>query len=212
MTPGGRARLGSRNHRRLLAWPGRQPRAPYPRARSQVVVTLGHRHLSPSLRRAKLVRSTLARHNGTGALKFQYFGTKELRLPVFSVQLSIHLDVQKKVCVIEAMGAYLSHTSGPAFKHGDRVWCSLTGTDNLHHAVGPETLSRWMRTKMTRCGISSHCTGGSIPMAGGAFKAIDYGWDPRLVLMMGRWQSWRVLNAFYNRAGCWQPPLSTQQT
>ena len=43
---------------------------------------------------AKLVRSTLARHSGTGALKFQYFGTKELRLPVFSVQLSIHPDVQ----------------------------------------------------------------------------------------------------------------------
>ena len=32
---------------------------------------------------AKLVRSTLVRHSGTGVLKFQYFGTKELRLPVF---------------------------------------------------------------------------------------------------------------------------------
>ena len=34
---------------------------------------------------AKLVRSTLARHSGTGALNFQYFGTKKLRLPVSSV-------------------------------------------------------------------------------------------------------------------------------
>ena len=160
---------------------------------------------------AKLVRSTLARHSGTGALKFQYFGTKELHLPVFSVQLSIHPDVQKKVCAVEAIEAYLSRTSGPAFKHGDRVWCSLTsGKDNLHHAVGPETLSRWMRTVMTRSGVSSHFTGGSIRMAG-ASKAIDDGWDPRLVLMMGRWRSWHVLNAFYNRAGCRQPPLSTRQ-
>ena len=80
---------------------------------------------------AKLVRSTLARHSGTGALKFQYFGTKELRLPVFSFQLSIHPDVQKKVCAVEAIEAYLSRTSGPAFKHGDRVWCSPTsGKDN----------------------------------------------------------------------------------
>ena len=65
---------------------------------------------------AKLVRSTLARHSGTGALKFQYFGTKKLRLPVFSVQLSIHPDVQKKVCAVEAIArcaglcaAYRSH-------------------------------------------------------------------------------------------------------
>ena len=52
---------------------------------------------------AKLVRSTLARHSGTGDLKLQYFGTKEVRLPVFSFQLSIHPDVQKKVCAVEAI-------------------------------------------------------------------------------------------------------------
>ena len=67
-----------------------------------------------------------------------------------------------------------------------------------------------MRTVITRSGVSSHFTGGSIRMAG-ASKAIDDGWDPRLVLMMGRWRSWHVLNAFYNRAGCRQPPLSTRQ-
>ena len=68
----------------------------------------------------KLVRSTLARHNGTGALKFQYFGTKELRLPVFSVQLCIHPDVQKKVCAVEAIeGRLRLCTSSSAFKHGD---------------------------------------------------------------------------------------------
>ena len=160
---------------------------------------------------AKPVRSTLARHSGTRARKYRYFGTKELHLPVFSVQLSIHPDVQKKVCAVEAIQAYLSRTSGPAFKHGDRVWCSLTsGKDNLHHTVGPETLSRWMRTVMTRSGVSSHFTGGSIRMAG-ASKAIDGGLEPRLVLMMGQWRSWHVPNAFFNRASCRQPPLSTLQ-
>ena len=44
-----------------------------------------------------------------------------------------------------------------------------------------------------------------------ASKAIDDGCDPRFVLMMGRWRSWHVLGAFYNRAGCRVVPKSTRQ-
>ena len=160
---------------------------------------------------SKLVRSTLVRHEATGALKFRYFGTKELKLPVFSVELAVHPDVQKKICAVVAIEAYLSRTSGPAFKHGDRVWCSLTsGKNGCHHAVGPETLSRWMSWIMTRSGVPAHFTGGSVRMAA-ASKKLDDGWDPRAVLMMGRWRSWHVLDAFYNRAGCRVLPQATRQ-
>jgi len=160
---------------------------------------------------ARLVRSKL-RRDAAGALRFVYFGTKELRLPVFSVQLSVPLQVQQKVCAVLAVEAYLSRTSGPAFDHKDRVWCSLKPRDRrgIHHAVGSETLSHWVRTVMQRSGVPAHFTGGSIRMAA-ASRAIDQGWDPRLVLQMGRWKSWHVLNAFYNRAGCRVIPGQTHR-
>ena len=143
---------------------------------------------------------------------FQYFGTKELRLPVFTAPLSIPPDVQKKICAVAAVETYLSRTSGPAFHHGDRVWCSLKPSkkDGIHRAVGAETLSRWMRTVMDICGVPKHFKGGSIRMAA-ASKALDDGCDPRFVLMMGRWRSWHVLDAFYNRSGCRVDPKPTRQ-
>ena len=79
----------------------------------------------------------------SGKLIFQYFGTKELRLPVFTAPLSIPPDVQKKICAVSAVEAYLLRTSGPAFNHVDRVWCSLKPSkkDGIHRAVGAEPLS-----------------------------------------------------------------------
>ena len=161
---------------------------------------------------SKLVRSTLRRDPRSGKLVFQYFGTTELKLPVFSVPLAIPMDVQKKICSVAAVEAYLSRTSGPAFHHGDRVWCSLKPSkkDGIYKAVGPETLSRWMRTVMDICKVPKHFRGGSIRMAA-ASKAIDDGCDPRFVLMMGRWHSWHVLDAFYNRAGCRDVPQPSRQ-
>ena len=82
--------------------------------------------------------------------------------------------------------------------------------DRIHRAVGAETLSRWMCTIMDICKVPKHLKGGSIRMAA-ASKAIDDGCDPRFVLMMGRWRSWHVLDAFYNRAGCRVEPKSTRQ-
>ena len=86
---------------------------------------------------------------------FQCFGTKELKPPVFCVPLSIPMDVQKKICSVAAVEAYLSRTSDPVFHHGDPVWCSLKPSkkDGIYKAVGPETLSRWMRTVMDICKV-----------------------------------------------------------
>ena len=37
--------------------------------------------------------------------------------------------------------------------------------DGIYKAVGPETLSRWMRTVMDICKVPKHFRGGSICMA-----------------------------------------------
>ena len=67
-----------------------------------------------------------------------------------------------------------------------------------------------MRTVMDISKVPKHFRGGSIRMAA-ALKAIDDGYDPRFVLMMGRWHSWHVLDAFYNRADCRDVPQPSRQ-
>ena len=147
-----------------------------------------------------------------GVDRFSVLRYEELKLPVFSVLLSIPPDVQKKICSVATLETYLSRTSGPAFHHGDRVWCSLVPSknDGIFKAVGPEALSRWMRTVMHAFGVPEHFRGGSIRMAA-SIKAIEDGCDPRFVLRMGRWRSGHVLDAFYNCAGCRVVPQPTRQ-
>ena len=74
------------------------------------------------------------------------------------------MDVQKRICLVAAVEAHLSQTSGPAFHHGDRVWCSLKPSkkDGIYKAVRPETLSRWLRTVMDICKVPKHFRGGSV--------------------------------------------------
>ena len=68
----------------------------------------------------------------------------------------------------------------------------------MHHFVGAQTCSRWMKEVMTRAGITGY-SGGSVRMAA-ASAAIDNGVPIDEVLHTGRWSSWLVFNKFYNRA------------
>ena len=68
----------------------------------------------------------------------------------------------------------------------------------MHHPVGAQTCSRWMKEVMTRAGITTY-SGGSVRMAA-ASTAIDSGVPIDEVLRTGRWGSWPVFHKFYNRA------------
>ena len=72
------------------------------------------------------------------------------------------------------------------------------------------SLAGRMRAVMGICGVPKHFKGGSIRMAA-ATKALDDGCDPRIVMQIGRWRSWYILDAFYNRVGCRVEPKSTRQ-
>ena len=68
----------------------------------------------------------------------------------------------------------------------------------MHHPVGPQTCSRWMREVMTRVGVTGY-GGGSVRMAA-ASAAIDSGVAIDVVLSTGRRTSRAVFHKFYNRA------------
>ena len=70
---------------------------------------------------------------------------------------------------------------------------------DMHHPVGAQTCSRWMREVMTRVNFARTCGGGSVRMAA-ASAAIDSGVAIDVVLSTGRWSSWTVFHKFYNRA------------
>ena len=61
------------------------------------------------------------------------------------------------------------------------------------------TFRRWMRNMMTRVGIDPKWTGGSIRMAASS-KALDDGVEPAYIMQIGRWRSFAMWNALYNRS------------
>ena len=142
------------------------------------------------------------------AMRYQYFGTKELRsVQVFTQQGGIAWDQCTQVCPVHALKAYIDRTSGHLYRPADLVynfqhvfmsqvpnWCT-----GFHFPVGSQTCSRWMRLIMDRIKVDLRYKGGSIRMAA-ASAAIDRGVPIDVVLNTGRWSSWQVFNKFYNRA------------
>ena len=133
-------------------------------------------------------------------LCYRYFGTKELRaVPKFTGQRSLGFDMQELVCPARALEAYLDRTADPAiYFHADpaypfkHVFMSQTPAKygpykGMHHSVGPQTCSRWMREVMTRVGVTGY-SGGSVRMAA-ASAAIDSGVAIDVVLSTCRWTS-----------------------
>ena len=118
--------------------------------------------------------------------------------------------MQELICPARALEAYIDRTADPSiyfysdpaydFEH---VFMSQTPArtgpcKGMHHPVGAQTCSRWMKEVMTRAGIKGY-TGGSVRMAA-ASAAVDNGVPIDEVLRNGRWSSWLVFNKFYNRA------------
>ena len=68
----------------------------------------------------------------------------------------------------------------------------------MHHPVGPQTCSRWMREVMIRVGVAGYGAGSVCRAAASA--AIDSGVAIDVVLSTGCWTSWTVFNKFYNPA------------
>ena len=142
------------------------------------------------------------------AMRYRYFGTKELRsVPVFTQQGGISRTECLRVCPVLAMQAYLDRTSSELYRHSDVVYPFQhvfmpqfpSRTTGYHFLVGAQTSPRWMLTVMTRVGINPKYKGGSVRMAV-ASAAIDRGVPIDVVLNIGRWASWQVFNRFYNRA------------
>ena len=98
-------------------------------------------------------------------------------------------------------------TGGDKFVHRNRhygfchTFMSQTAHkhDGKHYPVGAQTCSRWIRIIMDRIGVDPKYKGGSVRMAA-ASAAIDRGEPLDIVLATGRWKSWAVFDAFYNRA------------
>ena len=145
-------------------------------------------------------------------IRYRYFGTKELHaVPKFTQQHGLGLDMHEKVCPARALEAYIARTADPAtYIHADaaydfeHVFVSQVPArygpyKGMHHPVGAQTCSRWMREVMDRVKISPEYGGGSVRMAA-ASAAIDSGVAIDVVLHTGRWHSWTVFNQFYNRA------------
>ena len=144
-------------------------------------------------------------------IRYRYFGTKELRaVPKFTGQHGLGFEAQKLVCPALALEAYIDRTADPSlYFHADpaypfeHVFMSQTPArygpyKGMHHPVGPQTCSRWMKEVMTRVGIAGY-GGGSVRMAA-ASAAIDSGVAIDEVLRTGRWTNWQVFNKFYNRS------------
>ena len=156
---------------------------------------------------ARLVRSSV-RVDDAGWLRFRYKGTKELKFPILSQEMSIPAEAHSKVCPATAVTDYIARTKD--FLHDDRVWCSIRPLHGAFHRLDTkgDSLRRWMRLVMTRAGVPAHWTGGSIRMAASS-RAADLGADPAWIMKIGRWSSWSMWNRFYNRSGCRHGPAST---
>ena len=145
-------------------------------------------------------------------VRYRYFGTKELHaVPKFTGQHGLGFEMQELVCPASALEAYIDRTADKSlFFHSDSVYnfehvfMSQTPArygpyKGMHHPVGAQTCSRWMREVMTRVQVAPGYGGGSVRMAA-ASAAIDSGVAIDVVLSTGRWTSWTVFNKFYNRA------------
>ena len=142
------------------------------------------------------------------AMRYQYFGTKELRsVKVFTQQVGISRDHCARVCPVLALKDYIDRTSGQLYRPADlfypfqHVFMSQVPdrSTGCHFLVGAQTCSKWMRLIMDRIKVDPKYKGGSIRMAA-ASAAIDRGVPIDVVLNTGRWSSWQVFNKFYNRA------------
>ena len=150
---------------------------------------------------ARVVRSSIKFAPDDGDLVFRYFGTKELKLPILSAGIGIPAGQVSRVCPVRTLKAYLTRSKD--WDHGDRVWCCTRKQGGKYLPVTEKgcTLRRWMRNMMTRVGIDPKWTGGSIRMAASS-KALDDGLEPAYIMQVGRWRSFAMWNAFYNRSCC----------
>ena len=155
---------------------------------------------------ARLARDTFV-FVATG-FRYRFFGTKELRsVPVFTKRQGLSNNICRRVCAASAVEAYIVRTGGDKFVHQNRhygfchTFMSQTANkyDGKHYPVGSQTCSRWIRIIMNRVGVDPKFKGGSVRMAA-ASAALDRGEPLEIVLATGRWSSWAVFNAFYNRA------------
>ena len=142
------------------------------------------------------------------SMRYQYFGTKELRsVKVFTQQGGISRDQCTRVCPVLALKDYIDRTSGQLYRLADLVYNFQhvfmsqvpDRSTGFHFPVGAQTCSKWMRLIMDRIKVDPKYKGGSIRMAA-ASAAIDRGVPIDVVLNTGRWSSWQVFNKFYNRA------------
>ena len=146
-----------------------------------------------------------------GAVRFKYFGTKELRVPRFTAARGLPKSTSAKVCPVTALKDYVERTSGSAYHtrdpHGrpfDHVFMALapvyTAGTAVFKPVGSQTCSRWLKNVMDWSGVDvSIWKGGSVRMAGSS-KALDEGHSIDVVMHIGRWSSWKVFQRFYNRS------------
>ena len=93
------------------------------------------------------------------AMRFRYFGTKELRsIPIFTWQGGISGVDCLRVCLVLAMQAYVDQTSSRVYIHSNPVWpyrhVFMSQVPNratrLHFLVGSQTCSQWLCTIMDR--------------------------------------------------------------
>ena len=150
---------------------------------------------------ARVVRSTIQFSPDNGDLVFRYKGTKELAVPALTSGIGIPCGQYAKVCTVRTLRDYLNRSD--RWAHGDRVWCCTKQQGGQYLPVSEKgcTLRRWMRDMMTRVGIDPKWTGGSIRMAASS-KALDDGVEPAFIMQIGRWRSFAMWNAFYNRSCC----------
>ena len=129
----------------------------------------------------------------TTAMRFRYFGTKELRsVPVFTRQTGISWVDCLRVCMVLAMQVFTGRTSSRIYIHSDMVYPFQhvfmsqvpSRAIGLRFPVGSQACSRWLCRIVDRVGIDSKYTGGSVRMAA-AFAAIDCGVPVDVVLNTG---------------------------
>ena len=126
---------------------------------------------------------------------------RELKVPILSAGIGIPAGQVSRVCPVRTLKAYLTRSKD--WDHGDRVWCCTRKQGGKYLPVTEKgcTLRRWMRNMMTRVGIDPKWTGGSIRMVASS-KALDDGLEPAYIMQVGRWRSFAMCNAFYNRSCC----------
>ena len=103
----------------------------------------------------RLVRSTV-RVDDASWLRFRYKGTKELKGPILSQEMSIPAKACSKVYTAAAVTDYLARTKD--YLHDDRVWCSIHPLHGAFHRLDTKggSLRRRMRMVVTKDGVPAH--------------------------------------------------------